>query len=186
MLPAFAVSLPSLYLAEVSAYKVSATFRKVGTVSSGNLTANCSQSDVTFRRRIVVVARAIGRFEIRQILQDKPFTIASVKTIQDEQPQTFQHAATTSTAAMQLWQCMQQVSDLASKLYEHTGPLGNVLYSPAYAAVHGVDFTARLISRNEYEYANTVNQYPCSPCCPHQPTVNMLSMKQFLKQQYNA
>lgn len=79
------------------------------------------------RRRIVVVARAIGRFEIQHIYQDKPFMLANVQTLHDAQPQTFQQAATTSTAAMQLWQCMQQVSDLASKLYEHAGPLGTAM-----------------------------------------------------------
>ena len=79
------------------------------------------------RRRIVIVGRAIGRFEIKSIFQDKPFTLAAVETVQDEQPQSFQQAAQTSTAAMQLWQCMQQVSHLAGKLYEHTGPLGRLM-----------------------------------------------------------
>lgn len=106
----------------------------VSSTGSGCGSFHCSVLDIkqcTYlagiicRRRIVVVARAIGRFEIKSIFQDKPFMLANIETIQDEVPQTFQQAATTSMAAMQLWQCMQQVSDLAGKLYEHAGPLGN-------------------------------------------------------------
>lgn len=76
------------------------------------------------RRRILVVARVIGRFETRRIISDKPFITAMVQDIADEPPQTFQQAADISAAAMRLWQCMQQVKELAGKLYSHVGPIG--------------------------------------------------------------
>ena len=76
------------------------------------------------RRRILVVARAVGRFEIKRIISDKPFVTAMVQDIADEPPSTFQQAADISTAAMLLWECMQQVKDLAGKLYSHAGPIG--------------------------------------------------------------
>jgi len=76
------------------------------------------------RRRILVVARVIGRFETRRIVSDKPFITAMVQDVADEPPQTFQQAADISAAAMRLWQCMQQVKELAGKLYSHVGPIG--------------------------------------------------------------
>ena len=72
----------------------------------------------------MIVARAIGRFEIKRIVTDKPFVAAMVKDMADVPPTTFQQAADISTAATQLWQCMQQVKDLAGKLYSHAGPIG--------------------------------------------------------------
>lgn len=78
------------------------------------------------RRRILIVARAIGRFEIKRIVTDKPFVAATVKDMADMPPTTFQQAADTSTAATQLWQCMQQVKDLAGKLYSHAGPISEL------------------------------------------------------------
>lgn len=77
-----------------------------------------------------MVGRAIGRFEINSILQDKPFTLAEVQELDDQQATTFQQAASVSTAAMQLWRCMQQVKDLAGKLYEQSGPLGKFSAGP--------------------------------------------------------
>ena len=47
-----------------------------------------------------------------------------VKEIADEAPQTFNQAAEISSEAMKLWQCMQQVKELAGKLYSHAGPIG--------------------------------------------------------------
>lgn len=76
------------------------------------------------RQRILIVARAIGRFEIKRIVTDKPFVAAMVQDMADAPPTTFQQAADISTAATQLWQCMQQVKDLAGKLYSHAGPIG--------------------------------------------------------------
>ena len=89
--------------------------------------ASCDLS----RRRVLIVARAIGRFEIKRIVSDKPFVTAMVEEMADEAPTTFQQAADISSAAMQLWQCMQQVKDLAGKLYSHAGPLGEPTMSVA-------------------------------------------------------
>lgn len=79
--------------------------------------------DRSCRRRVLIVARAIGRFEIKQVVSDKPFVTAMVRDMADMTPETFQQAADISTAATQLWQCMQQVKDLAGKLYNHAGPI---------------------------------------------------------------
>lgn len=78
------------------------------------------------RRRILIVARAIGRFEIKRIVSDKPFVTAMVQDMADIPPMTFQQAADISTAATQLWQCMQQVKELAGKLYSHAGPISEL------------------------------------------------------------
>lgn len=77
-----------------------------------------------YRRRVLIVARGIGRFEIKRIVSDKPFVTAMVEEMADGAPATFQQAADISSAAMQVWQCMQQVKDLAGKLYSHAGPIG--------------------------------------------------------------
>lgn len=71
----------------------------------------------------MIVARAIGRFEIKQVINDKPFVTAMVQDLADVTPETFQQAADISNTAMQLWLCMQQVKDLAGKLYSHAGPI---------------------------------------------------------------
>ena len=98
--------------------------------SSTKLTSVCciilllKLTGLNCRRRILVVARVIGRFETRRIISDKPFITAMVRDIVDEPPQTFQQAADISAAAMRLWQCMQQVKELAGKLYSHVGPIG--------------------------------------------------------------
>ncbi|KAL3152518.1 hypothetical protein ABBQ32_001551 [Trebouxia sp. C0010 RCD-2024] len=81
------------------------------------------------RRRILIVARAIGRFEIKQVINDKPFVTAMVQDLADVTPETFQQAADISNTAMQLWLCMQQVKDLAGKLYSHAGPISDQIYS---------------------------------------------------------
>ena len=84
-------------------------------------------SDCACRQRILIVARAIGRFEIKRIVTDKPFVAAMVQDMADVPPTTFQQAADISTSATQLWQCMQQVKDLAGKLYSHAGPIGETV-----------------------------------------------------------
>ncbi|KAL0022923.1 hypothetical protein WJX77_008050 [Trebouxia sp. C0004] len=97
--------------------------------STGSLCELTHYIPVPERRRILVVARVIGRFETRRIISDKPFITAMVQDIADEPPQTFQQAADISAAAMRLWQCMQQVKELAGKLYSHVGPIGDQVYS---------------------------------------------------------
>ena len=79
---------------------------------------------VDCRRRILIVARVIGRFETKQVVSDKPFITAMVQDVADQPPQTFQQAADISAAALKLWQCMQQVKELAVKLYSHIGLIG--------------------------------------------------------------
>ena len=58
------------------------------------------------------------------MINDKPFITAMVQDYADTPPATFQDAADISKAALQLWQCMQQVQELAGKLYSHAGPIG--------------------------------------------------------------
>ena len=76
------------------------------------------------RQRILVIARAVGRFETKHMINDKPFITAMVQEYADTPPGAFQDAADISKAALQLWQCMQQVQELAGKLYSHAGPIG--------------------------------------------------------------
>ena len=80
------------------------------------------------RRRILVIARAVGRFETKHMINDKPFITAMVQDYADTPPSTFQDAADMSKAALQLWQCMQQVQELAGKLYSHAGPIGKTCF----------------------------------------------------------
>ncbi len=93
----------------------------------------CFLSCMVCRRRILIIARAIGRFEIKHILNDKPFITAMVQDTADTPPQTFQQAADISTASMKLWQCMQQVKELAGKLYSHAGPIGELSLTNPFA-----------------------------------------------------
>ncbi|DBB05744.1 TPA: hypothetical protein ACH3X1_012343 [Trebouxia sp. C0004] len=114
--------------------------------STGSLCELTHYIPVPERRRILVVARVIGRFETRRIISDKPFITAMVQDIADEPPQTFQQAADISAAAMRLWQCMQQVKELAGKLYSHVGPIGESFcdWSPCCApALHAMLCSAK-------------------------------------------
>lgn len=119
----------------------------------------------------MIVARAIGRFEIKHIVTDKPFVAAMVKDMADVPPTTFQQAADISTAATQLWQCMQQVKDLAGKLYSHAGPIGE------FCTMHIV-FTLSMCMAQHKEAVNTIAFSLDARCFPMHIS--------FLHLQYNA
>lgn len=83
-----------------------------------------------------------------------------VQDVADTLPCTFQQAAEISNASMKLWQCMQQVTELAGKLYSHAGPFGEAALtkSLAHSQQHGS-------GSHDAAVSVTVRSYLSGLCC---------------------
>eukprot|EP00898_Chlorokybus_atmophyticus_P009116 jgi/Chlat1/9205/Chrsp97S08407 len=78
-------------------------------------------------KRILIDSVAVGRYRLRRIVSDKPFITAIVEDYCDTEPQSISEHAEHAMAEARVWSCMQDVQQLAEKLYGHLGPLSDVI-----------------------------------------------------------
>ncbi|KAL4448385.1 hypothetical protein ABPG75_005604 [Micractinium tetrahymenae] len=81
------------------------------------------------RRRLFINARVVGRFETRQVVSDKPFVTVLATSYQDHAPQELAAQLQLGAQEMRVWQTMQEVRQLASKLFANSEKLGNEIFS---------------------------------------------------------
>lgn len=81
------------------------------------------------RRRLFINARVIGRFETQEVVGDKPFVTVLAKPYRDEAPQDLAAQLQLGALEMRVWQTMQEVRQLASKLFANSNKLGNEIFS---------------------------------------------------------
>lgn len=67
-----------------------------------------------------------GRFRVLRVIQDKPYILAMVEPYEDVPPEGPAAVAMVAAQEARVWECMQDVLRLASKLYGHTGLIGKL------------------------------------------------------------
>ncbi|KAL4433228.1 hypothetical protein ABPG77_003276 [Micractinium sp. CCAP 211/92] len=81
------------------------------------------------QRRLFINARVVGRFETQQVVSDKPFVTVLARAYRDEPPQDLAAQLQLGALEMRVWQAMQEVRQLASKLFANSEKLGNEIFS---------------------------------------------------------
>ncbi|KAL4857698.1 hypothetical protein ACK3TF_002126 [Chlorella vulgaris] len=81
------------------------------------------------RRRLFINARVVGRFSTRHVVSDKPFVAVQAVEHKDERPAELTEQLLAAAQEQRVWETMQEIKELAAKLFVRGQKLGNDIFS---------------------------------------------------------